>query len=134
MASETNMPHIGWSSHVYPLDAADVARLPDYDGPAIPEAALPPDNVIVYIRPDGPDVLLRGRETIAAAMCSDPSGTVPVRIAFKPSVAKWNLAATIVRVLRNRYRYHAGQPAEARQRRPQGADGKAREKPERTRI
>jgi hypothetical protein len=31
---------------------------------------------------------------------------VDVRVVFVPSAAKWNLAATLVRVFRNRYRYH----------------------------
>lgn len=100
------MPHVGWSSHVYPVDAADVARQPDYDGPAIPEAALPPDGIILYIRPGGPDALLRGRALVSKALEADAAAVVPVRVVFKPSVAKWNLAGTLVRVLRNRYRYH----------------------------
>ena len=106
MARQTKIPHLGWSSHVYPLDAADFARVPDYGGPEIPVAALPDDDVLLYICPDGPDALLRGRAAIDAALRADASATVPVRIVFKPSVAKWNLAATMVRVLRNRYRYH----------------------------
>lgn len=105
MARASEIPHLGWSSHVYPLDASDFARTPDYAGPAIPAAALPDDAVILYIRPDGPDTLLRGRATIDEALRADADAVVPVRVVFKPSVAKWNLAATIVRVLRNRYRY-----------------------------
>ena len=100
------IPHLGWSSHVYPLDAVDVARLPDYEGPAIPDAALPSDAIIVYIRPDGPDVLLRGRGAIEDALRADQSGAAPVRIVFKPRIPKWNIAATMVRVLRNPYRYY----------------------------
>lgn len=99
------IPHLGWSSHVYPLEAADFARVPDYEGPAIPVAALPPDAIILYIRPDGPDALLCGREAIGEAFRADASAVVPVRIVFKPAIAKWNLAATIVRALRNRYRF-----------------------------
>lgn len=106
MASKKDIPHLGWSSRVYPLDAADFARTPDYDGPALPDEALPDDAVILYIRPDGPDALLRGRAAIDAALRADASAVVPVRVVFKPSVAKWNLPATVVRVLRNRYRYH----------------------------
>ena len=105
MACISEIPHLGWSSHVYPLDAADFARTPDYDGPTIPDEALPKDSIILYIRPDGPDALLRGREAIGEALRADASAVVPVRVVFKPSVAKWNLAATLVRVLRNRYRY-----------------------------
>jgi len=106
VASKKDIPHLGWSSHVYPLDAADFARTPDYEGPPIPDEALPADAVILYVRPDGPDALLRGRTAICEALRSDASAVVPVRVVFKPSVAKWNLAATVVRVLRNRYRYH----------------------------
>ena len=106
MARQTKIPHLGWSSHVYPLEAADFARVPDYDGPEIPAAALPKDDILLYIRPDGPDALLRGRAAIDAALRADASAVVQVRVVFKPSVAKWNLAATVVRVLRNRYRYH----------------------------
>jgi hypothetical protein len=88
------------------LDAADFLQVPDYEGPEIPAAALPEDDILLYIRPDGPDALLRGRAAIDAALRADASAVVQVRVVFKPSVAKWNLAATVVRVLRNRYRYH----------------------------
>ena len=106
MARKAEIPHLGWSSNVYPLDAADFGRVPDYEGAAIPAEALPDDAILLYIRPDGPDSLLRGRGAIEAALCADPAAVVPVRVVFKPSVAKWNLAATMVRVLRNRHRYH----------------------------
>ncbi len=106
MARQTKIPHLGWSSHVYPLDAADFARVPDYEGPEIPAAALPEDDILLYIRPDGPDALLRGRAAIDAALRADASAVVQVRVVFKPSVAKWNLPGTLVRVCRNRYRYH----------------------------
>lgn len=106
MSCNGSIPHLGWSSHVYPLDAADFAQVPDYEGPEIPAAALPEDDILLYIRPDGPDALLRGRAAIDAALRADVSAVVQVRIVFKPSVAKWNLAATVVRVLRNCYRYH----------------------------
>lgn len=101
------LPHLGISSYVYPLEAVDVARLADYDGEAIPEAALPDDDIIIYIRPDGPDVLLRGRALVTSAVATgDVQATVNVRVVFKPAIAKWNLLATLVRVLRNKYRYH----------------------------
>ena len=38
----SRLPHLGWSSHVYPLEAADLVSLPDYVGEPIPEEALPP--------------------------------------------------------------------------------------------
>ena len=102
----SRLPHLGWSSHVYPLEAADIAALSDYVGDAIPSEVLPKDEIIIFIRPDGPDVLLHGRDKVMAAQTMNPRGTVPVRIVFKPSVAKWNLLATLIRVIRNRYRYH----------------------------
>ena len=98
----SRLPHLGWSSNVYPLEAADLVALPDYAGAPIPDAALPQDAVILLIRPDGPDVLLRGREVLSAQA---PHAVVPTRIVFRPSVAKWNLLATLFRVLRNRYRF-----------------------------
>ena len=98
----SRLPHLGWSSHVYPLEAADLVALPDYAEAPIPDAALPQDAVILFIRPDGPDSLLRGREVLAA---QDPHAAVPTRIVFRPSVAKWNLLATLFRVLRNKYRF-----------------------------
>ena len=106
MARAKDIPHLGWSSHVYPLDASDFTRVPDYDGPKIPEPALPDDEILLYIRPDGPDALLRGRGKVDSALAADEGAVVQVRVVFKPSVAKWNLAATLVRVLRNKYRYH----------------------------
>ena len=96
------LPHLGWSSQVYPLEAGDLARTPDYAGEAIPDAALPSDGIVLLIRPDGPDALLRGRAQVTAA---DPASPVPVRLVFKPSVPKWNLLACLVRALRNKYRY-----------------------------
>ena len=98
----SRLPHLGWSSNVYPLEAADLVALPDYTGAPIPAAALPQDAVILFIRPDGPDALLRGREILAA---QDPHAAVSTRIVFRPSVAKWNLLATLMRTLRNRYRF-----------------------------
>lgn len=101
-----NCPHIGWSSQVYPLEVADVAALPDYAGESIPDVALPKDEVIAYIRPDGPDVLLRGRAIVTARCEEGPRAIVRVRFVFKPKAAKWNLFACWIRVIRNRYRYH----------------------------
>lgn len=94
-------PHLGWSSNVYPLEAMDLAKLADYEGVPIPNEVLPDDDVILFIRPDGPDVLLRGRAVVVAAGQS----TVPVRVVFKPTIAKWNLLATLIRIFRIRYRY-----------------------------
>ena len=93
-------PHIGWSSNAYPLEADDLLRLPDAAADDFPPEALPTDAVIVGIRPDGPDALVRGRSGLSSGR------TVPVRIVFRPSIPKWNLPATVVRVLRNRWRYH----------------------------
>ena len=94
--------HLGWSSHVYPLEAADFADVPDYVGEPISESTLPPDRVILLIRKGRQDSLVRGREEIAR--CA--GGTVNVRVIFEPTVARWNLPGTLVRVSRNRYRYH----------------------------
>lgn len=102
----SRLPHLGWSSHVYPLEAGDLAARPDYAGAPFPEAALPPDAVLLYIRPDGPDVLLRGRTEVAAAAAVDPRTVVPVRVVFKPAIAKWSLLVTFVRVFRNHHRHH----------------------------
>ena len=94
--------HLGWSSHVYPLEAEDFSDVPDYAGDPIPERELPPDNVILLIRKGRPDSLVRGRDEISR--CA--GGTVDVRVVFEPTVARWNLLGTLVRVCRNRYRYH----------------------------
>ena len=77
---------LGWSSHVYPLEAADFDDVPDYAGEPIPAGELPPDRVVLLIRKGHPDSLVRGRDEI--------------------SVARWNLFGILVRVCRNRYRYH----------------------------
>ena len=94
--------HLGWSSHVYPLESADFADVPDYAGEPIPACELPPDRVILLLRKGHPDSLVRGRDEIAR----HADGTVVVRVVFVPSVARWNLPGTLVRVCRNRYRYH----------------------------
>lgn len=92
--------HLGWSSRTYPLDAADLARAPD-GGRGIDPADLPDDEVVLYIRKDAPDVLLRGRDAVRRA----GAGTVDVRIVFKPEIAKWNLPFTLLRTLRNKRRF-----------------------------
>jgi len=94
--------HLGWSSHVYPLEAADFADVPDYADEPIPARDLPLDRVVLLIRKGCPDSLVRGRDEIAR----HAGGTVDVRIVFEPTVARWNLLGTLVRVCRNRYRYH----------------------------
>ena len=94
--------HLGWSSHVYPLESADFADVPDYAGEPIPESELPSDRVILLIRRGRSDSLVRGRDEIAR--CA--GGRVNVRVVFEPAVARWNLFGTLVRVCRNRYRFH----------------------------
>ena len=79
------LPHLGWSSHVYPLEAADFAKVPDYDGGDIPDEALPGDGVVLLVRPDGPDALLRGRAKAEEAAARGE--TVQVRVVFRPSIA-----------------------------------------------
>lgn len=93
--------HLGWSSRTYPLDAGDFAGVPDYDGPEIPEADLPDDEVVLLIRPGAPDALVRGRAVVAAAA----GGTIDVRVVFVPSIAAWNLPFILARFLRDRRRY-----------------------------
>ena len=93
---------LGWSSHVYPLEAADFDDVPDYAGESIPAGELPSDRVVLLIRKGHPDSLVRGRDEIARRA----GGTVDVRVVFVPSVSRWNLLGTLVRVCRNRYRYH----------------------------
>ncbi len=94
--------YLGWSSHVYPLEAADFSDVPDYVGEPIAAYDLPPDRVILLIRKGHPDSLVRGREEIAR----HAGGTVDVRVVFEPTVARWNLLGTLVRVFRNGYRFH----------------------------
>ena len=94
--------HLGWSSHVYPLEAADFGDVPDYSGEPISATELPSDRVVLLIRKGHPDSLVRGRDEIARRA----GGTVDVRVVFEPSVARWNLFGTLIRVFRNRYRYH----------------------------
>ena len=93
---------LGWSSHLYPLEADDFVAIPDYAGPAIPDSALPADEVILLIRPDAPDALVRGRASIRRAA----HGVIDVRIVFVPTAPLWNPLASLVRVWRNHYRYH----------------------------
>lgn len=102
----SRLPHLGWSSHVYPLEAGDLAAQPDYEGAPFPEAALPSDAIVLFIRPDGPDALLRGRAEVEAAATADPRAVVSVRVVFKPAIAKWNLPGTLLRVFRNGSRFH----------------------------
>jgi len=95
--------HLGWSSCSYPLAADDFAGVPDYAGEPVPDSALPDDEVILYLRSGEKDVLLRGR----AAVRANAGGIVMVRVVFLPTVAKWNIPAAVVRVLRNRYRFRS---------------------------
>ncbi len=94
--------YLGWSSNLYPLEAADFDDVPDYAGDPIPATELPSDRVVLLIRKGYPDSLVRGRDEIAR----QAGGTVDVRVVFEPSVARWNLFGTLIRVFRNRYRYH----------------------------
>ena len=93
--------HLGWSSCTYPLDASDFADVPDYDGPAIPAACLPSDEVVLLIAKGCPDRLLRGRARVLAA----GKGTVDVRVVFVPTIAKWNVPFAMIRSLRDRCRF-----------------------------
>ncbi len=101
--TKTKSRFLGWSSHCYPLECGELVGLPDYEGPAIRDADLPPDPVILFIRKDHPDVLLRGRDKITNAA----SPKIMVRVVFEPNIPPWNLPKTIIRVLRNPYRYHS---------------------------
>lgn len=104
--SVSGLPHLGWSSNVYPLEVADLEGVEDYAGEPIPDAALPADGIVLFIRPDGPDALLRGRAALASARAAGGGcATVDVRVVFRPSIAKWNLPCTFIRVLRNCFRY-----------------------------
>ena len=94
--------HLGWSSHVYPLEAADLTGVPDYADEPVPADELPADKVILLIRKGHPDSLVRGRDEVARNV----GGTVDVRVVFEPTVARWNLPGILVRACRNRYRYH----------------------------
>lgn len=93
--------HLGWSSCVYPLEADDLGRVPDYAGDPVPDSSLPDDQVILFIRDGEVDSLLRGRSIVAA----NAGGTVMARIVFRPNIAKWNIPAAVVRVFRNHYRF-----------------------------
>jgi len=104
--SVSGRSHLGVSSCVYPLEAGDLLRLPDPPEGTIPADALPGDVVLLYIRPDGPDALLRGRARLEAAVAAEGArAVVPVRVVFKPSIPRWRIVTTLVRVLRNRHRY-----------------------------
>lgn len=93
--------HIGWSSHVYPLEVADLRRVRVVTPPPELEAILPPDPIVLAIRGRADDLLLRGRELVEAAA----TGTLAVRIAFLPTIPKWNLPALFLRVIRQKYLY-----------------------------
>lgn len=97
--------HLGWSSNVYPLEAGELAQVGDYGGEPIRGDDLPDDEVVLFFRKGQPDALLRGRARIEAANTRNPREAVPVRLVFKPSIAKWNLLPTLIRVLRNKYRF-----------------------------
>ena len=105
-AGRVAIPHVGWSSCCYPLEAADLARAAAEIPPDLPDAALPDDETILFIAPDRQDVLVRGKERVTRLAAAQRHATVDTRIVFVPSAAKWNLVATLVRVVRNRYRYH----------------------------
>lgn len=98
--------HIGWSSCSYPIEAGDLVRVAAEPPAGIPDSALPDDETILLIAPGRPDSLVRGRERVLAVAAADARAPVETRIVFIPSAAKWNLVATLVRTVRNRYRYH----------------------------
>lgn len=96
--------HLGWSSRTYPLDAVDVAALQDFPGDGL-DGSLPDDEVVMLVGGGLPDRLVRGRKAVDRAAAA--GGTVSVRIAFLPSIAKWNLPFTLVKALRSRRRFHS---------------------------
>lgn len=95
--------HLGWSSCVYPLVAADLARVPDCADDAIRDCDLPGDGVILLIRRDLPDSLLRGRAKVEASAAK--GGTVDVRVVFVPTIGKWNVLGAMVRAFRDKRRF-----------------------------
>lgn len=93
--------HIGISSNTYPLEAGDIAKLPDYKGDDIDISHLD-DEIVILIRKNAPDTLLKGRTRIDK---TPSESTVEARIAFIPTVPKWFIFPNFIRALREKFRY-----------------------------
>ena len=97
------MKHLGWSSCLYPLEAADLVSVPDYVGSAISRTELPEGEVLLLLAKDRPDRLLAGRAVVQAV--AEKGGTVDVRLVFEPTIGKWNVPFAMIRALRDRRRF-----------------------------
>lgn len=93
--------YIGISSNTYPLEAGDIAKLPDYKGNDINLSALS-DEIVILIQKNAKDSLLKGRSIIQQ---KSSESLVNVRVAFIPTVSKWFILPNFIRVLREKFRF-----------------------------
>lgn len=93
---------LGFSSNLYPLAVEDLLVLPD----ATTIEPLPDDKVIICIKRDARDVLLRGRDYLLAQQKLGHE-YIPTRVMFVPSIPLWRIFTMLIRVFRNHYRYRS---------------------------
>jgi hypothetical protein len=99
MNRNRQMTHIGISSNLYPLEAGDIAKLPDYTQKDIDLSAFS-DDIVILIEKNKPDSLLKGREYVENIPEREH---VNVRVAFVPSVPKWFIFPNFTHPLRKRF-------------------------------
>lgn len=103
------------SSEIYPLAVADVLALPDADAATAPEIDAADEIVILLGRnpappqqisaPLLPDTLVKGRGAVERAAAAGEK-FVPVRFAFVPANARWDVFSAFIRKRRNKIRFY----------------------------
>ncbi len=106
------MRHAVLSSEIYPLAVADVRALPDADASETDAA----DEIVVLLgrnpappqqmsAPPLPDTLVKGRAAVERAAAAGEK-FVPVRFAFVPANARWDVFSAFIRKRRNKIRFY----------------------------
>ena len=101
-----------FSSETYPLAVADVLALPDANAPQINTA----DEIVIMLgrnsappqqmdAPPLPDTLIKGRGAVERAAAAGEK-FVPVRFAFSPANAQWDVFSAFIRKYRNKIRFY----------------------------
>lgn len=103
------------SSEIYPLAVADVLALPDTDAAAALEIDAADEIVVLLGRnpappqqtsaPLLPDTLVKGRGAVERAAAAGEK-FVPVRFAFVPANARWDVFSAFIRKRRNKIRFY----------------------------
>lgn len=97
---------VGYSSEVYFIDAQDLYKLPDHSNEN--SFSNPYNNEIMVLLGNNSlnqkDTLLCGRNIIKSALQNGET-YVPVRFAFYPNIATWNILPVFFKALRQKFKF-----------------------------